>query len=376
MKNKLIAFLLFLACAAYADALKTGSQIRQLPANTTLDGSVRNLNEFLDDKFVVLYLWEMNQAALQEFYTAATIAANQKNNANFIAIGMGDAEKLKRFPGAIRLGFPVISDSKNGSKKLFSRRGDTLPLAIILDKQGTILWRGKITLVPKVLQECINGKFNLAEQIRIEEFSLAVSDAVRNEELEKAIAMLAEEYQRYPGKTDLLNARISLLKKLDRHDEIFTILHEAQKLQPQNYRIFEIEYRSIGESGKLELLPGFFDRLKQNFAKKPNILIAFAIAECKLPPDKLNLEFACDLAAAGWQGQHFVSPVHRGLYALDYASILHNIGRNDLAAILAGEACKNLEKDAKNLLKAQNALLYYRKLAEIAPSITLPDLKK
>ena len=80
--------------------------------------------------------------------------------------------------------------------------------------------------------------------------------------------------------------------------------------------------------------------------------------------------------AAGWEGQHFNNDTQRGLYALDYASILHNIGRNDLAVILAEEACKNLEKDPKNLQIARNALTYYSKLAKIAPAISLPDLKK
>ena len=378
MKLKLILSFLILTLSAdiYASALKTGSQIRQLPSKTFLDGVDKNLNEFLDDKFVVLYLWEMNQASLQEFYLAANTFTQCKKQAEFIAVGMGEAEKLKRFPGAVRLGFPVNADAKGAAKKLFARNGDTLPLAVILDKNGTILWRGKIQLVPKVLKECSEGKFNLSEQIRVEEFSLAVSNAVKNEELDKALAMIKEEYKRYPGKTDLLNAQISLLKKLDRDKDVPALLHEAQKIRPQDYRIFEIEYRFIGDSGQLDLLPEFFTRLKKNFAEKPNILIAFAIAECKLPPDKLNLEFACDLAAAGWEGQHFNNNIQRGLYALDYASIMHNIGRNDLAVILAEEACKNLAKDPKNLQIAQNALTYYGKLAKIAPAISLPDLKK
>ena len=50
-----------------AAPLKTGSKLGQLPSPKFLDGTDRNLNDFLGKKFVVLFLWEKNPASLAEF---------------------------------------------------------------------------------------------------------------------------------------------------------------------------------------------------------------------------------------------------------------------------------------------------------------------
>lgn len=358
-----------------AGVISTGERLSHLPSPLFLDGSTRTLQELADKDFTVLFLWEMNQAALVEFSRVANIAENNSKDVRFIGAGIGELSGLQRFPGALRLGFPVNAD-KGALKKLLLRQGDPMPLTVLLDKSGTILWRGSLRHLPAVLRRCRQGKFDLKEEIRVEIFENNVNAALKNNETEKALAIIAGEYQKHPEKFDLLKQQLTLLKKLDRFSDALALLHQAQQREPENYRIFELEYLLIGEREKTDLLPDFFARLKKNFAGKPDVLIAFAAAECKLPPEKLDLRTAIDLAAAGWQSQAFATPAARAMYALDYARILHSIGRNDLAAQLAQSACNDLADAPKQLAKAQTALTYYKKMSAIAPSVNLPDLKK
>ena len=373
---KNILFLLLLCAVPVFGALKTGSQIRQLPVNTALDGSQVQLEKYLGKKFVVLYIWTMNQASLNEFYPLSNSLPQLRKDAEFISIGIGEAEQLKRFPGTIKLGIPVVADTRQAAVKMFARSGDTLPLCVLLDKNGTILWRGKFQLLGKVIKECVSGKFNLAAEIEVEEFRNAVSAAVRKGDFEKALQLVSGEHEKHPRQFNLLNARIALLKKLERQSEAFALLHKIQSEQPQNYRLFELEYALLGETDDPEKLNEFFARVKKNFAGKPQILMAFAQAECKLPPEKIDLAVILDLAETGWRSQAFSGKISRGEYALDYAGILHSLGRNELASILAKEACENLKEDKKRHAKALQALTYYTKIAKIAPTIKLPDLKK
>ena len=360
-----------------AAPLKTGDKLKQLPSPLYLDDSTRNFADFLGQKkLVILHIWEMDHATLSEFYPVSNLANRLKDEVQFVGIAFGEHEKLKKYPGAANLGFPVNSDHKGSAKELLIRPKDQLPLIVILDKDGTLLWRGPFKQAYPVIKNCLSGKFDLAEHIRVEEFAAAVNAAVSAGELEKAIEMIAAEYRKHPAKVDLLLAQISLLKKLNRLPDAYKILHEAQKHSPQNHRIFEIEYQLIGNNGELERLPEFFERVKKSFAGKPDILIAFAVAECKLPPENLQLKYAFDLAETGWESQAFKNPVQRGLYALDYASMLHSIGRNDLAVKLLEKACEDLKDNQKYLPKAKQALIYYSKLNEIAPAVKLPDLKK
>lgn len=359
----------------HAEVLKTGSQVTKLPSLAFLDDTPRKLDKFLGRKFIVLYLWETTPASLQEFAAAANVAAASREIADFIGIGIGKHDDLKNFPGALRLGFPMNSDNGE-AKKLFLRPGDTLPLAVILDKDGILLWRGSLRNVQKILRECVSGKFNLAEQIRMENFTREVDLAIKNEDLTKATGMLREEYDKHPEKLNLLRRQIKLLKQLNRRNEAFAELHKAQKKLPDQYRVFEMEYQLIAEENGTDKLPDFFSRLKENFSDNPAVLIAFAMAECKLPPDKLNLAFAVDLAETGWKNQQFINSADRGQYALEYAKILHSIGRNDLAQILAQGAVADLQNYKNMLPAAEAALIYYTKINGISSSIKLPDLTK
>ena len=82
----LTLLLLISAVCLYADPLKTGSQVTVLPSPLYLDDSNKTLSEFLGEKYVVLFIWEMNNAALTEFYSAANLAIRNRDAVNFIGI--------------------------------------------------------------------------------------------------------------------------------------------------------------------------------------------------------------------------------------------------------------------------------------------------
>lgn len=367
--------LLMLRISAADTVLKTGSRLPQLPSPLFLDGSNRTLDEFLGKKFVVLFLWERSPATLNEFSHLVNLRNNLKERAEFVGVGIGDHNMLKNFPGAIRLGFPVNSD-KGTIKSLLCRPGDPMPLTVLLDKNGTILWRGKLRQLPAMLKMCEEGKFDLKEQIRNEVFADTVNDAIRKNELDKALVLLRKEYQDHPEKFELLRVQFSILKKLNRRKDALQLLHEAQVKHPNDYRLFEMEYVYLGETGDDAGLKDFFTRLKKQFAKRPEVIIAFAVAESKLSPEKIDPATVIDLAGAGWKDELFVKPGAKASYALEYAMILHIFGRNDLALQLAEIACEDAAKLPKLLEKARTARTYYRKINDISAGIKVPDLKK
>lgn len=375
-KRVLFLSLLLPACAIFAASVKTGTPVKNLPSPVFLDGSNRMLSEFLGKKLVVLYVWERNKAALSDFAKLPAVRNACKNSADFIGIGIGSVEELKRFPGVMQLGFPVNVD-KGTVKALFLRDGEATPISVLLDKNGTLLWRGPIHALPRIIKQIESGKFDLKEQIRVETFTDTVNVAIRAEKFESALAMLKKEYAAHPQKLELLRVQLAILKKLKRTDDGFKTLHEAQLKRPKSYRIFEMEYQLIADCRQLERLPDFFDRLKKNFAKNnPGVLLGFALSECQLPPDQLNFDYVIDLIQTGWDSDGFSSKEERGMYALEYAKILHSIGRNDLSAILAKKAISLLQGKENQVTKAKTALLYYTKMVQIAPKVKVPDLKK
>lgn len=375
--RKVFSALLISLCvfSLYGGALKTGAKVSALPSPLFIDGITRTLGDFLGKKFVVLYIFDMDKEALGEFYKVHDAVRHCRAIADFVGIGTGSAAQLKKFPGVQQLGFPVNAD-KGEAKKLFLREREKLPLSVVLDKSGTLLWRGSLKALPKILKECESGKFDLKERIRIEAFSDAVNEAIRREKFDVALPMLRREFNANPRKLELLRVQLMILKKLKRVDDAFKLLHDAEKMRPESFRIFEMEYMLIGEYKKMDKLPEFFARLKKNFSRNPGVLLGFALSECKLPPEDLELKYVIDLVETGWRSQAFASDADKGMYALDYAKILHSVGRNDLAAIMARNAQVLLVKNESGRKKADSAFIYYTKMMQIAPTLKLPDLKK
>ncbi len=368
----LTVFSVFSLCGA---VLKTGTPVKALPSPLFVDGSTKMIGDFYGKKFVVLYIFEQNRAALDDFAVMHEVRKRCADIADFVGIGIGTVEQLKKFPGVMQFGYPVNAD-KGKARGMFVRDGESLPLAVVLDKKGVLLWRGPVKAAVKTLNECANGKFDLKEQIRQEVFTDTVNDAIRNEKFDIALPMLKKEFAANPRKLELLRVQLAILKKLNRIDEAFAELRAAQVLRPRSYRIFEMEYQLIGETKKVDRLPDFFERLKKNFAKSPGVLLGFALSECKLPPEQLEFKYVFDLVETGWNSKAFAKDEDKGMYALDYAKIFHSVGRNDLAAVMARQAQVLLAKNAQGAQKAKTAFLYYTKMMQIAPKVKLPDLKK
>ena len=193
MRKALIFLSALCACLPlYSGMLKTGTQVKALPSPLFIDGSTKMIGDFYGKKYVVLYLFELNRAALDDFAAMREVRKQSVDIADFVGIAVGNIAQAKKFPGVMQFGFPVNAD-KGEAREMFARDGEKLPLAVVLDKRGVILWRGPVKMVMKILRECESGKFDLKEEIRQEVFTDTVNDAIRNEKYDVALPMLKKE---------------------------------------------------------------------------------------------------------------------------------------------------------------------------------------
>ncbi len=375
--KKVSSLLLLLVCIG-AFAAGVGEKLDSLSSPEWLDGRSRTLKEINSGKkFTVFYIWKLDQAALMDFSRIAAAAENFRKDAAFAGIGLASGEKLKRFPGVIRLGFPVNADPQAGIMKALQLKDSMLPLAVVLNQDNTVLWRGRSRALPKVLKDCIAGKFDLQEEIRRTRFAQAVNAEIKAQKFEKAVSMLHDEWLKTPGNMELFNAQMALLtQKLNRPEDAFKLAREGQAKNPGDHRFFESEYKLLGDPAREVQVPEFFERVKKAFVNKPGILMAFAIAEMGRSSESLDVARVLSLAALGWKSSGFRSDLEKGLFALEYAKMVHTFGRTDLAVILAQKAYTLLKAEPKRQEAAKKAALYYAKLQVAAAGIKIPDLQK
>ena len=378
MKKSVILFLsAVLGVNVFAAKIEIGAKISTIPSPVFLDGKTRNFKEFLGKKYCVVYLWKPNQAALGDFARISGVFEKFKKDADFVGIGFANADILKKFPGAVRLGFPMNSDHKSAALEAWGLVDAALPMCLLLDKNGTLLWRGKSAALPAQLNRCLSGKFNLIEEIRLDKFSTAVNAEVKAGRFDAAYKLLYAEWSSQKnGVPELIPPMISLLtKKLNRSEEAFKLLHEAQNKNPGNLRWYEMEYRMLGDKKFASREAEFFARVKKVFAEKPGVLMAFAIAESKGPLAELDMKNVLSLLETGWRSTGFKSEQERGFFAIEYAKIFSSIGRNDLAMQMAKIAYKYLQNDKKHGDGVKQAVLHYSKMLQLAPAVKIPDLK-
>ena len=247
---------------------------------------------------------------------------------------------------------------------------------MVLDKEGTLLWRGPSAALAGVLTRCIKGKFDLKEEIRQHEFAKKVNASYKARDFAQAVKMLRAEWEKNPGSLELVEAQLALLiRQLKQPEAAFELVHEAQRKNPGKHRFFEAEYKLLAAPAHEAKVPEFLARVRREFADQPAILMAFAMAEMGRPAEVLNIREILLLAEAGWQSRGFKNDVERGMYAIEYAKIVHAAGRNDLAESLARTAETCFKAEPKRQEGARLAAFYYRKMREIAPTIRIPDVQ-
>ena len=372
---KKITFVLLLtfifAVQAMAAVAVTGQMAPAIPSPVWKDGKLHRLSDYKDKKITVLFIWNLDQQAIINIpVMIRTVKAADPAKVAFLGVAGGTVEMINKFPGIAGLNFPICADHKRATAQLYLRRYDKLPLAVVIGKDGKLYWRGSIKQVPAVLKQIDSGKFDLAERLRAEKFSDAVSTAIREKKFEEAVKLINAEWQKHPDNPELLSMQLLILTRhLKKNDQAFELIKSAHTKLPGNPTVYELEFQLIRNTGKTALFDGFVNRTIAAHAANPDRMLQFAGMVVQLPVRELNLSWIHRMLQAGWKNGKFKDPAAKGKYAIDYAKMMHNFGRTDLAYKLALWASQNLKGRAKE--GAVEAAGYYKKIMDFAPSIEI-----
>ena len=375
--KKILNWLLFLCVGVIIAAepvvsqvIATGAVSPELPSPLWIDGKHYRISENRGKKFTVLFLFSPDQTGLSELPMMISAVNNcDAQKMAFYGVGSGTVEKLQKFPGVSKLPFPVNSDNKRAAEIMFLREYDRLPMAVVIDKEGRVNWRGRTVMVPGVIRQLISGKFNLQEKIHAEQFSADVMAAIRANDFEKALKIVRKEWDANPSNIELISMQLLLLgKHLKRPDDAFKVIAEAHKRKPHDPNIYDLEYRLINNTGRKELEKPFFKRVAAEFSTQPMIMLKFAAGELRRSAKLCDMEAVRDLLSAAWTKGKFKSDEEKARFAFEYAKIMHNFGRPDLAKSLALQASR-LFKNQRERDAAMEAMIFYQKVQNVSTTL-------
>jgi peroxiredoxin len=319
---------------------------------------------------VVLYFWSVNQASLEDMPRfAETVRKFQGKPVVFAGVGCDRPDKVAGFFRVRELPIPMLIDDRSAAKSGFLPPNVRLPAAVIVDKEGRLVWRGAPAALPGVLGKVLDGTFDLKEHIRREKFARKVGAALAKDHYEEAVALIDEELKIHPANVELVSTKATILARALKQPELAVkAMDEALRTAPKSVAFHEIKMKLLFDMRDEAGLKNFYRELCKTFADAPLVLARFAMVEMERPLVDNRPELYAMLMTAAHESKNFRDDRERGIVELHYSRMLMTCGCPK-PAVAAAERAVKLLADAPERKEAEAVLAFNRRIAEAAKSL-------
>ena len=319
---------------------------------------------------VVLYFWAVNQASLEDMPRfAETVRKFQSKPVVFAGVGCDRPDKVAGFFRVRELPMPMLIDDKFIAKNGFLPPNVRLPAAVIVDKEGRIVWRGAPAAVPGVLGKVLDGTFDLKEHIRREKFARKVGAALAKDHYEEAVTLIDEELKINPANVELVSTKATILARALKQPELAVkAMDEALRTAPKSVAFHEIKMKLLFDMRDEAGLKNFYRELCKTFADAPLVLVRFAMVEMERPLVDNRPELYAMLMTAAHESKNFRDDRERGIVELHYSRMLMTCGCPK-PAVAAAERAVKLLAGTPELKDAEAVLAFNRRIAEAAKNL-------
>ena len=366
--------LLFLAVAPVLGGgfLGIGESAPELSKGHWAGSAPVKLAEYKGKKMVALLFWapESSSArAIQHF--AGTAYRLRKMPVAFVSVGKGSADQVMKFPLFRQFGgIPVLADPDGRNQALFLRRENRLPQALLIGKDGKLLWRGAPARLAAVVNAVEKNKYD-QKRVRYEDdFSAAFAGFVVKNDFKGALAFLEKELSNpLADPLEIVALQVGIhYRRLNSVEGALTAVHKAQERFPGQAPYYEMELKLLELGHREDLMEEFYLRLTKIFRKQPGVLLNFVRHEMNRPVEQMIPRNVYITARAAANAEKFQNDREKGRALIFYAQSLYCLGRVDLALPVAERAVKLL-KGTSEYPQAQGVAGFYRKLVEFLPRI-------
>ena len=366
--NKILLLLLSLSLtaalraappAAEIPALATGETAPELSGAWTRGEPVK-LADQRGKKLTVLYFWTVSQNTLADLpHFKEAVKRFSGKPVVFVGIGCDEFRKVGKFSEAWKIPVPVLADDQLAMLRRFLRKSDRVPLAVVIDKEGRLVWRGRSAVLPAVLDLIAAGKFDLGENIRREKLSEQISSALARGHYEDALKLIDGELARDPVNPELVSGKALILARdLKRPEDALKTVDAALAAAPKRLALYDLKLRMINLTKMEKLLPEFYDRMCENFADRPVVLLRYGELGMNRPLKEQRPELYCKLISAARRAPKFKDDREKGIVILFYARMLHQCGLPAAAFTETREAMQLL-KGKPEYQEAQELYVFF-----------------
>ena len=278
---------LFAAFALGCGFLGIGESASELAKGNWAGSAPVRLAEYKGKKMAALLFWAPESSgarAIQHFAGAAYRL--RKMPIAFVAVGKGSADQLMKFPLFRQFGgIPVLADPDGRNQALFLRSENRLPQAVLIGKDGKLLWRGAPARLAAVVVAVEKGKYD-QKRVRYEDdFNAALAGFMTKNDFKGALAYLDRELGNpLADPLEIVALQVGIhYRRLNSVEGALAAVHKAQERFPGQAPYYEMELKLLELGRREDLMEEFYLRLTKIFRKQPGVLLNFVRHEMNRP---------------------------------------------------------------------------------------------
>ena len=361
------AAILLLGCGF----VRIGENSPELTKGHWFGGSPLKLHEMRGKKMVAILFWQSGGTgvrAVQQFLRTALMFRNRP--VAFVAVGKGSAKELMKLPFSKQRDVSMLADVNGNNAARLLRKENPLPYAILIGKDGKLMWRGSVGKIPAAINSIEKGRYNLAKVRHEDDFNAAFAGMVTKSDFKGALALLEKELERKDANhREIVPLQVGIyFRRLNSPEGALKVLHKAQERFPRTAAYYEMELKLLELGNMTGKMGEFYFRLTAMFKNDPGILLKFVTYEMNRPMDKMSPRNIYMISRAAANAGKYRDKKEQGRALIYYAQSLYCLGRVDLAVKVAERALKFLKNTAE-YKQAADVTGFYRNLVKFAPEI-------
>ena len=313
--------------AAETATVSTGEAAPEL-AGAWTGGDPVKLADQRGKKLTVLYFWTVSQNTINDLPRFKEIVKRFSDRpVTFVGVGCDEFRKVDKFSEAWAIPASVLADDKLEMLRRYLRKSDRVPLAVVVDKEGRLVWRGQSAVLPRALEDILSGKFDLKEHIRKEKLAGDISAALAKGHAEEALKLVDAELVRDASNAELVSIKaLILIRDLKRPADGIAAIDRAIENSPRKLALYDLKLRMIHFAKSEDRLPELYDKICENFADRPAVLLHYGEIEMNRPLQDNRPELYYRLISAAYHAPKFKDEREQGIVMLFYARMLQQCG--------------------------------------------------
>ena len=355
-----------------------GDMAPELDLGPVLKDRKFTLAEMRGKKITVLHFWKTGcPPCAQSVGMINELAALYRGKVEFMAIGAGMPQDLRREPHWKSYQCPVVSDSLLRTVELYLPQKRSFPMDAVIGKDGKLLWCGPTVLLAGVLAEIMEGKYDLAAAVSLDRFNWEMSTAMDKKDYQTALRTLRARRKAFPEDPMLAVAEANILAgHCKKTEEGLQVLDQAIAKAPQLYMLYQAKMQVLQHATPPEdpRRIRIYQDIAAAFRNRPRLLTQLASGMMKQKVGSFELLGVYHLAYAAYHSSAGKTGEDRGKAAAALARSYYYIGMPERAVIYQAEAVSLLKKTPE-IRRYEADLAFYRNTLIAAEAVKKLEAK-